>query len=83
MSKERHKRADLVALFRSAIGEATGDKVVSSAASRLGLSIDSFTLDEALAVLEQVATEPGLVGIIARFAKTRIILSWSPRARVG
>ena len=37
-----------------------------------------LSLDQALALLEKIADEPGIVGITARFARTRALLRWTP-----
>ncbi len=48
---------------------------VDVAADKLGLGVEMAD-DKALELLARIANEPGVVGIAARFAKTRAHLSW-------
>jgi hypothetical protein len=81
MSETSHPRAELVAFIAASVGDQVGDELLVSIARRLKLNPESFTLDQALLVMEQVAHEPGLVGIAGRFAKTRVILAWGAAKR--
>jgi hypothetical protein len=58
------------------LGEKVADDLIVKNASELRLDSKRLTLDEALQVFERMAQEPGLAGIAARFAKTRLILMW-------
>lgn len=63
-------------LLVHALGVAGARSAVENAVHALGLG-RSLTYGEALKVLEHIAREPGVVGIAARFAKTRLhLLSW-------
>ena len=59
-----------------ALGEAKARDVVAKATKALNISGNEIATPQALLVLEKIAAEPGLVGITARFAKARAILSW-------
>ena len=65
----------LVDLLAPTIGQEHARRVVEETARLLGLH-ETIDFDEALALLERIAVQPGVVGIAARFAKTRIHLSW-------
>jgi hypothetical protein len=72
----RYTRADLVSMFAASIGEGVANDRILHTARNLGLPTDSFTLEEAQRILEDIASEPGLIGITARFAKSRVALRW-------
>ena len=61
--------ASLVNLSRAAL-------IHSDAIARVSL-IKTLADQEALRILEHIASQPGLVGISARFAKGRVHLRWS------
>jgi hypothetical protein len=71
-------RSDVVDLLAASLGNTKAEHAVQAAAVALRLDDTSFPLDRALALLEKVAEEPGIVGITARFAKTRALLRWTP-----
>jgi hypothetical protein len=64
---------DLVRLLAPNIGMERAATAIQGAAAAVSLQ-EPLTQDQALAVLEHIAVEPGLVGITARFAKSRLIL---------
>lgn len=66
-------KAQLVKMLSAAMGEEKADHAVVSAARAMAIGSDSFDREEALAVLDRIAQTPGLVGITARFAKTRVL----------
>ena len=76
-----HPRSELVAFIAASVGDQVADELLVAIARRLKLNPESFTFDQALLVMEQVAHEPGLVGIAGRFAKTRVILAWGSSKR--
>ncbi|HMY58267.1 MAG TPA: hypothetical protein PKL17_14115 [Pseudomonadota bacterium] len=67
-------RADLAKLLAQALGNEKAYDAVSKAAQKLGLRREKLDKNEALSVLELIAQTPGLVGITARFAKSRFHL---------
>jgi hypothetical protein len=69
-------RVELVKLLSSAVGDEQAEDAIIAAAEALGIDPDAFDRDDALAVLEQIAETKGLVGIAARFAKTRVPQKW-------
>jgi len=66
---------DLVAFFTSSVGEEKAREVVYAAVARLHLAHKPL-LDriDALALLDSLAADPGIVGVAARFAKARTLL---------
>jgi hypothetical protein len=69
-------RAELVELLASALGETKAAEVIRQAALDLRIPNGQLTQQQALSVLDRVAFTPGLVGISARFVKSRLILRW-------
>ena len=74
MTEPGVSRADLAKLLAQALGNEKASEVVQKAASKLGIRRDPLDKGQALSVLEQIAQTPGLVGITARFAKSRLHL---------
>jgi hypothetical protein len=68
--------ADIVDLLSTSMGEERATALVDDAIAKLDLDRDHVTTTEALDVLECIALEPGVVGITARFAKSRVHLRW-------
>jgi hypothetical protein len=66
-------RAHLAKFLSASMGREKAEECVGGAAASLGLGA-TFSHDDALRVLEAVATQPGIVGITARFAKSRLLL---------
>jgi hypothetical protein len=69
---------ELASFLGAALGDAKAREVVAGAARRLGLG-EELQRSEALRVLEHIAdTESkGIVGVAARFAKSRLHLQWA------
>ena len=66
---------ELVAFFTSSAGEEKAREVVQAALVALHFAHkNTLERTEALAVLDHLAADPGIVGVAARFAKARIIL---------
>lgn len=68
---------DIVELFSSVMGRDKGEVVVSAATRKLGLPGDRLDKAQALALVDHLASEPGAVGLCARFAKARLILRFA------
>lgn len=67
--------ASLAGLLSPAIGDAKAEAVVREAMVARGQSlVRPMSVDEALEVLEHIAETPGIVGVTARFAKSRVHL---------
>jgi hypothetical protein len=66
---------ELFAFFIPSVGEEKAREAVGTALTRLHFAHKN-TLDraEALAVLDEIATTSGIIGVAARFAKARILL---------
>jgi hypothetical protein len=66
---------ELVAFFTSSVGEEKAREAVGAVLSRMHLAHkNELNRAEALSVLDEIATTPGIVGVAARFAKARILL---------
>jgi hypothetical protein len=76
----KKSRADLTSILSRSLGEDGARAHVDRAADGLGLG-DALGIGDALRVLEQLADEPGNVGISARFAKARVHLAWDDQRR--
>jgi len=68
----RIRRSEIVNFLRESLGDAKASQLVVTTAAELGLSTFEFSPDEATQVLEKIAETPGLVGITAMLAKTRL-----------
>lgn len=64
----------IAALLARTIGDEKALNLVTAAVGVLGFHHEELARAEALAVLEEISNEPGLVGISARFAKSRVHL---------
>jgi hypothetical protein len=62
----------LMELLAPTLGWEKSSEVVSVALSRRGLSHGELSIDDALVVLDHLAQSPGMVGIAARYAATRL-----------
>ncbi len=71
----RIRLKDLARMLAPSIGEARGEEVVRDAAMKLGIEGPETSRDRALELLELLATETGVVGVTARFAKARLLLN--------
>lgn len=62
-------------LLSPSLGDAKAETCVREAMNTLGLPGHAkMTVDTALEVLETIAQTPGIVGVTARFAKSRVHL---------
>jgi hypothetical protein len=68
---------DVAALLSNALGMDKALELVAAAAARLGLPSDRLDKGAAIALLDQLAAEPGVVGLCARFGKARLILRFA------
>ena len=71
----RLSRVELVAMLAESLGSEKALQAVTAGAATLGLVAADFDREEALRLLDHLAAEQGLVGIVARFAKARVILA--------
>jgi hypothetical protein len=67
---------ELVKLLGASIGDEMAAQAIGQACKALDLDPARFDRDQALRVLEKIAETRGLVGISARFAKSRVHLKW-------
>ncbi len=75
LSGDQLTLASLSAQLAQALGDEKARDVVADAALELGLTGPSVTREQALEVLADVAETPGIVGVCARFARTRVMLA--------
>jgi hypothetical protein len=74
-TKQSIRVADLLKLLAPALGDAKADEVVRATQEKLACSGDELSYPQLMSVLEQIATTAGIVGVAARFVKSRLILS--------
>lgn len=67
----------VVALLAATLGWEMSEDKVAGAMRRLGLNGGHITHAQGLAILDELAREPGMVGVTARFARSRADLSGS------
>jgi hypothetical protein len=70
--------ADLCALLAASLGEEKAREVVTKYTTLLRLPAERFPRKDALELLDAMAVESGVVGVVARFAKARLLLSRKP-----
>jgi hypothetical protein len=68
---------ELAGHLSQALGQEKALAEVQAAARELGLSPLGVRRQDALAILDRIAGAPGIVGITARFAKSRLHLKWA------
>jgi len=65
--------ARLVSLIAPALGKEKGEELISAAARSFGYSTDTLDIERALQILGSLESNPGIVGVAARFAKSRLL----------
>jgi len=75
MSNPQHPKSVLADMLARSLGTAKATEIVDVAVRQLGMG-GELTRADALHVLEQIASQPGIVGVTARFAKSRVHLVW-------
>lgn len=68
---------EVIAALSSSIGEEKARAAVEDTCDSMGVERRTMTRDDALAVLESIADTPGVVGVCARFSRSRFILQWA------
>jgi hypothetical protein len=66
---------ELVKSLSASLGQAKARQLVEEAVESAGFESHALTRDQALQVLEVIAQTSGIVGVVARFVKSRLILS--------
>ena len=69
--------AELRAALQSALGEERAELALRTAADDLGLHGEHYTRDDASALLGRIAEQDGIIGISARFARSRLMTRWA------
>ncbi len=65
--------AELRGVLQGALGEERAELAITSAARELGCLAVEYSTAEALSILGVIAEHDGLVGISARFARSRLM----------
>ncbi len=68
---------ELIAVLGQSIGEDKARHTLERAAVATGIDVGTMNRPQALAVLEHVADSPGIVGVTARFGRSRLMLQWA------
>jgi hypothetical protein len=76
MTLDKVERTDLARHFGASLGREKAEELIADTARGLGIEGGSYDKADTLRILERLATAQGLVGIVARFAKVRIILQF-------
>jgi hypothetical protein len=63
----------LAELIAPALGKEKSHELILSSAKSLGYPADRLSLERVLKILAMLGAEPGIVGVAARFAKTRLV----------
>ncbi len=66
---------DLVGLLAPALGAEKARDSTEAAAAKLGLDARALSRADGLRVLDELTSNEGIVGVVARFAKARYLLS--------
>jgi plasmid stability protein len=74
---------ELVSMLSQTLGEATARDVLAAALATLGIRRRVMTVAQALDALELIAAQPGIVGMTARFAKSRVHLTALAKRQAG
>jgi hypothetical protein len=72
---QQYEMTKLAGLLGASVGDEKALEAVREAARQLGIRDANVTLTQALEILERVAETPGIVGVTARFAKSRLHLA--------
>jgi hypothetical protein len=65
---------ELVAIMGQTLGDAAARAVITTTMGELGIGRGALTVERALELLEALAQQPGIVGMTAMFAKSRVHL---------
>jgi hypothetical protein len=69
-------RVDLLDLLIPALGEEKAKEALAHHAKRLGFEPDPLSRGQAIAILDAMLTTPGLIGVVANFAKVAFLLRY-------
>jgi hypothetical protein len=69
--------SEVAALLSSAMGTKKAQEIVLATARHLGFTAERLDKAQAMALLDHLAVEPGVVGLCARFGKARLILRFA------
>ncbi len=74
---ENHSRESLIAMLASALGQAKATDLIDTAARKLALSSEPYDHNQAITLLTEIGEAPGLVGVTASLASSRLYFSRS------
>jgi hypothetical protein len=63
----------LVGLLAPRLGHEQGHDILAEAATRCGLQPEQIEFAQALELLDELSSSEGLVGVVARFAKAKLM----------
>jgi hypothetical protein len=69
-------RVDLLDLLVPALGEEKAKEAVAHHAKRLGFEPEPLSRDQAIRLLDAMVTTPGLIGVVANFAKVTFLMRY-------
>lgn len=67
----------VIEVLSPGVGEHMARAAVHSALDALGMPHDGLSREDVLRTLDHIAQTPGVVGVTARFARSRLILQWA------
>ncbi len=75
---KRLLRSELIRMLSETLGQEKAEEAVTGMARKLEIFGLEYDRAQALAILEHLANGPDIVGVVARFAKARVILHLKP-----
>ena len=75
---KRLLRSELIRMLSETLGQEKAEEAVTGTARKLEIFGLDYDRAQALAILEHLANGPDIVGVVARFAKARVILHLKP-----
>lgn len=74
----RHMPAkEVIDLLAPSVGQERARELVETSARKLGLALETLGRDDVSAIMDDLATTGGVVGVVARFAKARALLKFA------
>lgn len=78
MSLPARSKADVVKLMEECFGQHKAELLIETTVQELGFcDKQEFTFQDVEAILKHLSPAPGLIGISARFALSRLHVVWS------
>lgn len=75
--RPRKSKAAVVKLMEATFGQQKSELLIETASRAVGLTeCDGYTYEDVESMLQELGRAPGLIGIGARFAKSRLSIAW-------